>query len=292
MAGDVRSGGHPSQQQKIMKTDLRPTAGRFQAIRGFTLIELLVVIAIIAILAAMLLPALQAAKIKAQVTQSLNNLKQMQLGWQMYSGDNADFMLPNAPLGVADAASWCGSEAEDWNYAPANTNVLQYTTSILGAYMGNQIRVYKCPGDNIPSLNGPRIRSYSMNSQMGTTRNFNTSPTIYANFLKVGDLKVLKPVNAFIFCDENMYSLNDGYLQCDMEAPDWPDVPAAYLKGRNEFSFADGHSEVHKWLTHALTGVPYAYNVTGSYVNAVPGGKNNADYVWFSSHVSVPVASN
>jgi type II secretory pathway pseudopilin PulG len=291
MAGDVRSGGHPRQQQpKLMKHNLRPMARKSQAIRGFT--ELLVVIAIIAILAAMLLPALQAAKIKAQVTQSLNNLKQMQLGWQMYSGDNSDFMLPNAPLGATDAASWCGGTGEDWNYSPANTNVLQYTTSILGAYMGNQINVYNCPGDNIPSLNGPRIRSYSMNSQMGTSLNYNSSPTVFANFLKVGDLKALKPVNAFVFCDENMYSLNDGYLQCDMEAPDWPDVPAAYLKGRNELSFADGHSEVRKWVTTALTSVPYAYNVTGSYAAAVPGGKNNADYVWFSSHVSVPVASN
>jgi len=263
---------------------------------GFTLIELLVVIAIIAILAAMLLPALAKAKAKAIGIRCISNSKQLQNGWQFYAGDFNDVMLPNAPLGAGNsptdptknAMSWCSGASESWGTDPANTNEFFYRTSIMAPFMGGQLGVYRCPADNIPSANGQRLRSYSMNSQMGnvypttysSTRTYNPG---YRAYIKVSEiLNCPGPSQAFIFCEENICSLNDGYLQVNNNQAIFPDVPGSYHVWNCGFSFADGHSELHKWQTPVLK-IAVRFGYTTDNVSTIA---NNADWQWFSQRTA------
>src|SRR5436309_6331879 len=104
--------------------DLMKTCSNRNRASGFTLIELLVVIAIIAILAAMLLPALGRAKLKAQAVQCMNNGHQMMLAWKFYTDDNSE-KVPSAWGSVGDwmpnaNMSWSGNPIADggnrWNW--------------------------------------------------------------------------------------------------------------------------------------------------------------------------------
>jgi prepilin-type N-terminal cleavage/methylation domain-containing protein/prepilin-type processing-associated H-X9-DG protein len=258
-------------------------ATRCNRATGFTLIELLVVIAIIAILAAMLLPALSRAKRKAQSIVCQNNLAQLQKGAVMYSHDFNDYMIPNAPAGVPADHSWCGGGSQDWFLSPDNIDRNQYYNSIMSPYMSKQLGVYKCPADNLPAYNGARLRSYSMNSQMGYIPqyglvNYNSG---WRQYSKVSDLNCPTPTDAFIFAEENPDSINDGFLQLGLNSPfDFPDVPGALHGSVGSFSFADGHVKLIKWVTSALN-LQVAVNV---HVSHVPGGQTNPDWIWVRDH--------
>lgn len=259
---------------------------------GFTFVELLVVVAVIVVMAGTVIPALGASKSRSVAAGCLANLRQLQNAWAMYLDDNNDVMLPNAPAGAVNSRAWCPTGSIQWGGSPpivdVNTNVSLYTNTLIWPYISSNIAVLKCPADVIPAVDGPRLRSYSMNGAMGAVYLANEGVTYNPGFLQYvngSDLTCPTPANAFVFLDEHPGSISDGYLELN-SAPNggFPDIPACYIEGGCGFSFADGHSEIHQWQTANLM-IPAVFGVT---VHYAVGGASNPDWAWFTSHATCP----
>ncbi len=269
-------------------------ASRAQA---FTLIELLVVIAIIAVLAAMLLPVLSKAKAKALGISCMSNLKQLQLGWVMYSGDNNDKVCQTAgtdyiPGTPYDADYQPGAKYANWvlgvvNNGTASLNPDWIRRGLLWPFENN-LNIYKCPADrrtiNYPSANGqPTIRSMSMNSWMNpiSGQGYQTQSR-YLVFRRQSDIR--RPVDTWVTVDECPATINDGwFLQDPGNAwnTTWIDIPASYHNKAGGLSFADGHAEIVKWTD------PVIWTAAKNFVPATqppPGGR---DLPWFLSKTTM-----
>jgi prepilin-type N-terminal cleavage/methylation domain-containing protein/prepilin-type processing-associated H-X9-DG protein len=191
--------------------------------RAFTLIELLVVIAIIGILAALLLPALSAAKSHAKRTACLNNLKQVNAGLLMYADDNSGTMPQQSSV--------------------STNNLCYYYKESMKSYLGltrassPADEVFACPAEcNPPAFERTRpsqdpfydYSSYTFNGQMGgvgiRSVRHPVKTALVTDFPAIWGFSWHKPQSAYV-------------LVFDVKG----DQHGAYNNAMNNVSFVDGH---------------------------------------------------
>lgn len=231
---------------------------------AFTLIELLVVIAIIGILAALLLPSLNKSIEQGKTIICLNNLKSLQLAWQLYADDeNGKLPLNNYVIKLKGTGSNGNDElsyqGESWAPGDAryDTTTEKLERSLLFPYV-KSTSVFKCPsdmstvenpvGEKIPK---PRVRSVNMNIWLACDENIEETTKKKLSIYNIGNIITPKPSQFFVFIDTHEDAIGDPtfgiYPVGDLRGEYWVDLPAQrHNKGAN-ISFVDGHVEHWKW---------------------------------------------
>lgn len=232
---------------------------------AFTLIELLVVLAIIGLLASLLLPALVKAKIKGQSIVCVNNLRGLTQAWLMYAHDHDDALAPNHARKTQAGFDFANAEGS-WVLGNA---VLDATTSNIQAGVlfqyASAVGVYRCPSDKSTVRDQPEIRrarSYAMehwlnmHSDQGTGLDFaNDQPLNLKKYTQFASVNP-GPSRVFVFTDEHPICIDDGVFSVASPwqfpevnpSPRWVSLPSERHGGADNFSFADGHVEAHRWL--------------------------------------------
>jgi prepilin-type N-terminal cleavage/methylation domain-containing protein/prepilin-type processing-associated H-X9-DG protein len=254
--------------------------------RAFTLIELAVVIGLLALLATLALPALGNAQRSGHAVACANNLRQLIAGYLMYAHDNNDIAL--SPFGSGTVPVWCSGVLSSVPDAIDEDLVRKSPTY---RYV-NSTSVFRCPSDGSSFLYRgqwwPRNRSYAVNSFMGPSPFFSLNSDIFKCTIKLSDLTAPGPSAVYVLLEEHENSINDSHFlpftdlhQFNNQA--WLDAPAGRHGNAAGLAYADGHSNIHRWLDSNVQG-PLASGSVPTYTPMPRPGPR--DFAWFTNHIA------
>jgi prepilin-type processing-associated H-X9-DG protein len=253
----------------------------------------------LAILTSVLFTGLAHTQPPSKSTQCLNSFRQLTLAWRQYSEDNRDTLL-SCEDSMPGRARWV-SGTVDVSSAQGNWDPAVYISiSPMFPYCGRDPSIFRCPADGSMvfhnSIRTSRVRSRSMSQVFGfgswLDKNYNPSQRQWRIYGRLSSIMI--PSKTFVFVDEHPDSINDGAFAsaCTGNQPTDPpfasyiiDYPANYHSGACGFSFADGHSEIHKWVGAKVGRAPITYS--GQIALNVTANDSWVDMHWLAANTTV-----